>query len=109
MANARVTKETFEIPCRTFGCFNKASYRIGNPSGSPMAFFHICEDCLNNIMETIPEDKKPIIRVEVEKVVEVKSAPTLAEARAVLKFEEEKKKAREKVNKAKSKVKKEEE
>ena len=46
--------ETFDVPCKVYGCFKKSKYKIGNMKGSPMVFFHVCEDCLNSILKSAP-------------------------------------------------------
>lgn len=48
----RIEVETFEVPCRIYGCYSKAKYRLGNMSGSPIAFFHLCESCLSSILDS---------------------------------------------------------
>lgn len=55
-----IEKETFEVPCRTYGCYNRAKYRLGNPKGSPIAFHHICESCAKSIFESLPGELNPI-------------------------------------------------
>lgn len=110
MSKAGIDKETFHIPCKIFGCNNRAEYRIGNLTGSPGAFFHVCGDCLQGIVDTVPEDMKPIKvvekevikevekevikEVEIEKVVEVVKDPTLAEAKAIVDVAEQKAEAK---------------
>ena len=52
----RIEKETFKVACRTYGCYNTASYRIGNLKGTPMAFYHLCDSCMKGILENLPEE-----------------------------------------------------
>ena len=102
MSKAGIDKETFHIPCKIFGCNNRAEYRIGNLTGSPGAFFHVCGDCLKGIVDTVPENMKPVKEVEkvvekvveVERVVEVVKEPTLAEAKAIVDVAEQKAEAK---------------
>lgn len=102
MSKAGIEKETFHIPCKVFGCNNRAEYRIGNLTGSPGAFFHVCGECLKGIVATVPEDMKPVKEVEkvvkeiveVEKIVEVVKEPTLAEAKAIVEVAEQKAEAK---------------
>lgn len=54
-----IEKEVFEIPCRIHGCNNRAKYRLGNMKGSPMAFFHVCEDCMKSMLESLPKELLP--------------------------------------------------
>lgn len=56
MPKPTIEIETFIRPCRTFGCYNQAKYKIGNMSGSPIAYHHVCEKCLISIIKSIPEE-----------------------------------------------------
>ena len=80
---AVLEKETFEVPCRIYGCNKRAKYRICNPTGSPSAFFHLCEDCATSIMNTLPSELQPT-PIEVEKIVEKKIYPDIEEMKAIV-------------------------
>lgn len=71
-----IEKETYHVPCRIYGCFSRADYRIGNMTGSPMVFFHVCEDCLESILnskqliEKVIEEDVVTISLEMDKLQE---------------------------------------
>jgi hypothetical protein len=94
MARKKVSglaEETFKMPCRVFGCNKPAKYRMGNIKGVPNALFFVCEDCLDDIIEDLPEDKLPV--KEVEKIVEVEREITVTEARKIVKEADERNEA----------------
>lgn len=69
--------ETFQIPCRVFGCHNKAKYRIGNMKGSPILFYHLCDECFKSIIDSIPEELLPTKVVEAESITSHKEREEL--------------------------------
>ena len=52
---AKIEKVTMVVPCRVFGCGKKASYKIGNPAGSPSGFYFLCGDCTESLLKSISE------------------------------------------------------
>lgn len=91
----RIAEETFEVPCRIHGCFNRAKYKLGNIEGSPGILFHVCEHCMDSMLKRLPEELKsePVI-VEVTKEVQVPFAEVeTVKEQAIVKKEVEVKKA----------------
>lgn len=78
MSKASIDIETFDVPCKVYGCSRKAKYKIGNLSGSPASFFHICEEHAKEIMETLPMELQPTPK-------EVQVYPTEDELKVLLK------------------------
>lgn len=77
MATAKIEKETFEVPCKIYGCNKRADYKIGNMAGSPAAFFHVCKDHAKDIAENLPKELLPAPK-------EVKVYPTEEELKELL-------------------------
>jgi len=61
----------YNLRCDISRCSNKAKYSIGNPDSSKATHFHICESCLKELVETLPDDLKPVKVVEKEVIKEV--------------------------------------
>ena len=74
-------KLQYKLRCDISRCGKKATYSIGNPDSSKATHFHICEDCVKSLADSLPDELKPVKIVEkvvekevikeVEKIVEV--------------------------------------
>ena len=60
----------YRLRCDISGCRNVAKYGIGSPGSGKGTHFLICEECVKSLVESLPDELKPIIIVEVEKEVE---------------------------------------
>ena len=61
-----ISKNTIRIPCRVFGCGKPAKYRIGNPSGSPSGYYHLCEACTESLIDSMVDVVDSLKEAETE-------------------------------------------
>jgi hypothetical protein len=74
--NIEISEFKFNIGCQVYGCRGRSAYRIGKHGLTTPDDLHICQGCLDELIDQIipmiPIEKLPVIEkiVEVEKPVE---------------------------------------
>jgi hypothetical protein len=70
-SKAEIFKYPFEVPCSTPFCTNRSKWAIGKQKGPHGTEHPICDECLDSLIQNIPEDKLPVKEVIKEVIKEV--------------------------------------
>ncbi|HBC94466.1 MAG TPA: hypothetical protein DCZ10_16590 [Pelotomaculum sp.] len=55
----QIIKTNVFASCETYNCLKRISWAIGRPDGPPQLHHYYCDDCMRDILASVPEELRP--------------------------------------------------